>query len=373
MSDVHASRVIELGDTTFFVYRAKSLFSRAWESTFLSSKVAQARETYQVYNDSLPLLDSYDDKSAVYLVQARYPIETDTINTEIEEWISLRFVPAVGEPELSEDLKHHHLVVDGMARPLLPAITETFAEQFGSEQHMLKGLFTYSRLSACRPRTIDSRHQDTVAQYWRESAIRTKNRWTQLAFALMNDQFFTDYDQTEYSPTLFTTQINGRLAEVVFNHRMGSTDSYFSFPYAYTVLGFKDPNAVRLDRQQFGKHLYQYPGYFLQTKDLVAALDQLIQQGLMSQKTLEPYLPVDWDSIKEAPVYYHLSGLGPVLTQDGPLPESQITGMELRSYLDQVVGDGVKLRILDADSVRNQCKSIISEKMNSEKGVENGS
>ncbi len=348
-------------DTTFSVYCAKQFFSDDWESSELRDLVEQARETYRIYSPTIPCFDSYDAKSAVYLVRAQYPIEYLGDTTLVNEWVTLRFVPAWGTPLLSEDLKHYTVDSAIGSRSLVDQIGERLFEVGPADA--VSRLYTYSRFCASRPAAEDENQQWLVNAYWQAAGIRTKNRWTAVAFALMNTLFLDQVRQQHGDNYLaITAQINEKVERTVFLPGLQQVDpqATLMFPFAYQVLQFDSPARIYLNRAKYSEYFYRFPGYFFKVPELVAALAELVHQGKLAVAVLEQYLDQPWTEVVHNPNYQHLHRMGELLTAPQTVSGLPMSSVELRQFLDQRVSDGVQLRLVTQSFAQNRCAQLLA-------------
>ena len=95
-------------EAVFDVFRATDLYQNKWNKKSFFEIVCECRRAYQRYGD-VPLIDEYDKKSIIYLCRSRFLLKISGVKRKIpmEEWLSIRFIPADESPESTEDLDQY--------------------------------------------------------------------------------------------------------------------------------------------------------------------------------------------------------------------------------------------------------------------------
>jgi hypothetical protein len=110
---------------------------------------------------------------------------------------------------------------------------------------------------------------------------------------------------------------------------------------------------VRLRRSR-SSQIYRHPGYFLNHRELTAVLRWLVETGLLTRRTLQRYSPSPTGSERLISLHSRRAdfvGLGRLLTTNGAIEGSTLTGEELRAIIDERVGDGPTLRLAQPDEL----------------------
>src|SRR3989344_4140227 len=98
----------KVGLAKFDVFRVKDLFDSRWPNEVLYRILVDARGSYYVYG-SRPPIDSFDNKSASYLVKVVYPYSAGGVIEDknfLEEWLSDRLVPGSSKPDGNGELDY---------------------------------------------------------------------------------------------------------------------------------------------------------------------------------------------------------------------------------------------------------------------------
>ena len=350
--------VYSIGSAVFSVYRAKPLFSPRWEHPYLKDVVRRARKTYQRYGP-VPVWDAYDTKAAVYVVQVSYGhpdnagVPLAKGNIPLEEWLTVRFVPGGGEPlglgtpELSDcrvgdiPLDAYLLALGHQALPRTADISGT------SRSHRVRSLLdmapfvAVSRLCALLPHRRSDRLPHSGA------FVASKLRYTNMSFVLANLQFCEDTAERPF------THISGLFRPELVERRLTITSATQRVPYfapAHTLWRKQHAERVVLNRTKLRTAMYAYPGYFLDTGELVTLLQSLIDEEQLSTTTISRYLSpgIAWDDVcaYDVPRPEQFAGLGELFLRQGKLPGAHITGAALRRRLDSEVRDGPRLYLM---------------------------
>ena len=327
------------------VYRAKEPFTAVWASQALNAIVGIARQSFWRYGD-VPLFDEYDRKALVYAIRAAYPRDPD--GHLCEEWISVRFIPAYGEPVSTEDLENLHW----RGQTLRSLLTDHFT---GSEDSAMKSVVTISRLSAVSPYASSS---GVVFE------TEGKLRYTALALTAALQTFFTidagRFPEFKFLTALFRPEITEKL-------RLGAAavaEERLEFPTAHETLGLDPAEPMRINRSLLA---YRFPGYFLSLPDLLRFLEDLSLSGRLPEPVIDSisHLGYPLEELKKAcavsasSVLYATRGLGRLLTWQGPIPGANLTGEELRDMLAATVGDGPTLRVMEQETFRKHVAGLI--------------
>ena len=152
------------------------------------------------------------------------------------------------------------------------------------------------------------------------------------------------------------------VSNILLSHVTNNNYKTLQFSYAYKKLGLKNNLAVRINREKSGSYIYKYPGYFLNLKELVHALSLLIQNKSLTLGIIEKYLHANLSFINVAkyprPYYFRL--MGKLLTVNGLIEDTKMTGEELRVFLNKHVSDGPICRIMDITDWQEDIDSMIA-------------
>lgn len=318
-------------DVVFDVYLAKETQAR-WKNSVLQKLVYEARRTFLRYGD-VPSEDAYDHKSWVYLARARYD--------GYEEWMSIRFVPAQGAPELTEDLLS--LTLDGFSLDV-PMKAKARRE----ERHI--DIQSISRLSAIRPYRIDRGHD-----------VKHKQQYTAQCFALMNIAHMDRLTQLHHEG-MVSMMCHPRLVSRLQLHPEHNN----LFPRrAHAYLGLHE-TALRFNRSLLA---YQYPTYFLDIEALLTLLASLQKEKHISQKTLSHYAHVDQSPLELIRLYKHdpmtclqeLRHLGNLISTDDMLVGGNLTGEDIRILIDTFVDEGPSVYMADVYDWRTYVHALVKD------------
>lgn len=330
--------VFHFNHTAAFVYRVRTI-SRLDEPSLLEV-VQQARRTYHIYGQDIPLIDSFDHKSAIYLVRFVYRVN----DVETEEWFSMRFVWGGGEPKSNVDMDFYNVVVNGKEVPFLDIL---------EKNDMLTSTICQSRVCAIRPYSVNADLQHVVDEEVTDPRTR-KNRYSPVGYVLCFNQFFLDHQVFPFNLRYFICQMHENLYENLLIQKKWQ----LHLMPAYKTLDVPAVGGVFLARRRPGVYVYDYPGYFLDNADLVQAINDLLEMGKINIATLEFYLNgFSWEEVLAFPLKEHFTNLGGLLSIDGPV--DNITGASLRDFLDKNVADGPMLWISARQNIENDVRSAL--------------
>jgi hypothetical protein len=280
---------VEFGQVKCDVFQAKDWRKPNWNSTELRSVVESARNSYRVYSDEIPLVDEYDKKSSSYVAKMQ--------GDGREKSYSLRFVPAVGEPNNTEDLDFYVYHSAGDKQPVGNIIGDKL--RVGKDQ-----IFSLSRVCATATTTLSRSSNDVIFDLG-------------FAFKLMCNAFVDDNPQAR----LVTCQMHDGLWE-----RVALPGSPAML--AEDVLGIEKGTIV-IDRHRVGVYAYRFPSYFLNQIDLERVIAEYAPR----------FLPL---------ARANLIRLGELLNSEG-----EEEAIALRAVLDREVADGPKLRLIQIDGINS--------------------
>ncbi|MDB4777994.1 hypothetical protein OAG68_00895 [bacterium] len=329
-------------DVTIDVFLAKDFFNRSWVHHRLKDIVQQCRKTFSRYGNVANILD-YDTKSAVYLGRATYTIDGKIVH----EWLSFRLVPALGEPRLTEDLKGCEIG----GRNLLEALIEQQIVDTRGES--LSQILTLSRLCGIHPYLAEGENPVELPKKLQYGAI---------LFACMQSCFNNRQHLESLEPKVITALFQRPFLDAFMAH--GAT-AKIEIPTAREVLrgSLKNPSIV-LKRDEKS---YRYPGYFLHLHELLKALTALIDSQRLRDTTIihhaklnAPLREIRKRNPRTSTLLEELEHLSELITHEGLLHDSDMTGSELREYIDIHVSDGPTLHLLAIDDWRKEIARFIN-------------
>lgn len=264
------------------------------------------RGSYARYG-SVPAIDEYDAKSCTYIGMVHSVCTCGRAEKHnAVEWHSIRFIPAAGKPDGTDDFALC-VVKTGNLNTLLQSTL--FSKRPGYEKHLVSITRICATPRYCLLDSTELSHRvGTAANFW-----------------LMNKAFYGTYAEQgfTYMTGLFRNDLTTRL--LVDASKSPET----IFTPAHTVLGLP-PDAITINRGLAG---YRWPAYFLNTNDLVRTLTELAQAGKVSK------------AFVDTAVADGFQNFGGTLQAMGPIPHTSVTGEELRSIVNAQVADGPLLRL----------------------------
>ena len=331
-------RVYHIDGVIFEIYKAKEPFQPHWNHGVLRTLVREARKSFLRYG-SIPLEDVFDTKAAVYLVRAQYILkEHAPLLFPVEEWLTLRFIPAHGAPYFTEDIEACLL----RGRPIRQHIAERF---FSSAEQALRSTVTTSRLCGIKPYFAKA----SVFPLYKEVLPR-KHQYLSLSFVLLNYVFFDSVQTDPYKKDIITMMFHAKLLPKVTDITLGDTRVPLPITQVHEFFGERQEH-ISIDRSILS---YAYPSYWLDIDQLLRVLVLFTQRGVFP-----PYIP-QWylhtpHSFAELQHRYskeplrvlrHLRKLGSLLTVDGTIQGTRIHGTQFRQYLDAHVADAPQLHVM---------------------------
>lgn len=327
------------GAVNVSVYCAKR-FDSSWLNDSLYSIVLQSRRSYLRYGE-VPLEDVFDGQSSVYLARAVYSEVGESGRRQ--EWLCLRFTPSRGSGDTpTDDMR----VCSYEGRPIYELIDESL---FSGEGNALDHIITLSRLCRILPFSYsEGRHY--ISAY---SEPRLQH--TALLFCLIcHTVIMSMSDERKENVRYYTALLHDSLIKNRLSLKTPEGgEEGIRFAYAHDVLN------IGVDEIKFQRDLlaYRYPLYHLSVNDLFETLAACIDEGLISEQSFKHYLGVNITSEKllayvseDIDYFLPMRNIGVMLTVDGKLHKSRITGQQLRDRLAQEVADAPRLRLMRAES-----------------------
>lgn len=335
--------------STFEIYRAKD-FSETWMHAPLHQLVFLARAASNVPYGR-PLVDGFDAKSAVYLGRARY-VDTTTPHGALllEEWLCVRLVYGNGMPAGTGELDFY---LCGDNKTVEQKMRESFFCNYDAKDFQL--FFAASnRMCSIRPFVIDSRGMTS------RGAAFHKNRHTAILYALINKHFLDDCllggPCQMISGIILNRIVDNALALCIGEKSYGA-----HFTPAHALLGVP-PNTVRLDRAKDDLYIYRYPTYFLDVPKLITTLSDLCARQVLSEFLCGMFLGGNLGDmrVRERYALNRLRSLGALLSIQGRIPHSALSGEELRRILYERVPDGPELKLTPLPLLEQSVEDMIS-------------
>lgn len=339
-------------EVSFEFYVAKNFFSNDWEAKSLRELTKIARRTYQRYGD-VPIFDEYDNKAAVYLVRSIYSLPgLANSNTSVEEWLGVRLIPAHGDPVSTEDLD----VSFYSNKNVTEHIRKKF---FKNDEDVLHHVITTSRLCGISPFLSDTGKKLTGV------IVPRKQLYSAGSFAVIQKMFLEKNLSENLGYRYITSLFHEQFINKVLGTKVGGKHVKLNFLLAHELLNY-DPKEFKLDRSKLS---YQYPGYFLDIKQLLKLLQKLLDKEIINTDTLRHYLKIEHDLddlIKKAgssvgDLIYELRLLGNLLTVEGGIKGSCFAGEALRKIVDEEVDDLPNLYIMPVDYWRGEVNKVLSQ------------
>lgn len=341
------------GDAHFFLYKVKDSSQKNFPEPALYELLCEARRSYLRYGN-VALTDEYDQKSSIYITRVVYPHQVDNVTFFLEEWVSVRFVPAAGNPVSTEDLDA--CIFQNKT------ISKYFENDlFQTESNPLKNFTTISRICRIAPRV------PAEDLFFAGTFLPQKNSHTALAFTLMNEAFLCELSQKGEEPRYLTAFAREELFEKVLHFPTHTTRLFFPLYFAEKVLDLKQDEHIRVNHSLLS---YKHPGYFLNLQELMLLFEKLIQFGRLSERSLQKHFETNicFQELQEKhkKLSYqeflpYVEGLSRFLLTDGWIEGSRMHGTELRSLIDLCVRDAVHLYMSPISLWKQGIDSIMKE------------
>ena len=302
-----------MANAVFEIYCVKEMFNPFWRDPVLKNLFLSARNSYSVYGVR-PSLDQYDEKAAIYLVRVIYPY-VRTPKHLVEEWLSIRMVPGDGHPLGGGELEI--FFYDG--KPISFWVKERFSSD-GDDFWQYIG--SSSRMCGIHPYFQSAAHEEELG-----GTLSEKHKYTNICFALIHLQFLLDYPPQKFPYRYITAIIRDELMEKGLSFRKNGLRYGPTFTPAFQFLKLSGRKELRLDRNVYA---YAFPLYWFDRNQLLVLLNDLVQFGKLPPDVLD------------------LRALGNILTIDGPIPRSTLTGADFRKLVDERVDTVPDLKITSA-------------------------
>lgn len=330
-------------DISIYIYCAKKKFSKQWTNPILRHIVMDARQSFKRYGP-VPLVDVYDDKSSVYLARAVYPsvlIDKYSNSVLVEEWLSLRFISAAGNPEFTEDLKD--CIYDG--NPVYNLVRD---ELFKNSIDFNEKIISISRLCSIPSRFFNRQQKN----------FTNKLLMMPVLFLLSVETFLQESISRSENIEYFTALLRPEVLEKSLGTMLGK-----NFHFYLTSLA----DILKLDSHITINDVlcYQYPGYFLKMSKLIQLLKYLMDRGILTKQTIAYYLG-DKNIIEkmyltnkyESNMLVATKNLGDLLSTKDIIYGSLITGEELRMLIKNDIEYGAILTMTKTKLLLKQINDV---------------
>jgi len=336
--------------TVFKIYRAKNLYELEWLDGALKDLVFLARRMSNLPY-SRPIKDEYDSKSAIYIGSATYPLLVGDEHFFIEEWLSVRLVPGNGNPRGTGELEIYTCRGENVEN----IVRKRF---FQNNDNFLNYVFASNRMCGCKPYFKNKADERRLTGDF----LSNKIKHTAILYALINKHFVQDY-LSSLNSRYITGVIIDQLVDRALTTEIGSDRYGTHFTYAHELLGVP-ASEVKLNRHINNNYAYRYPTYFLDVRQLLAWLGDLVKKGMLTQDSVRHYLKTDVTfgemNVQSHLHLYHLRNLYKIFLEEGKIFGSNLTGAELRSLADTEIEDGPKLRITPINDLANSIEVFLN-------------
>lgn len=324
------------------IFVAKKLYSKNWENQSLHDLVRLCRRSFLRYG-AVPLEDAYDNKAMVLLARVRYPLN----DICAEEWLSIRFIPASGEPYLSEDLQ----LKLGSGPTFYEIINDKLF--FGSDKAS-DFLLTISRICGIEP--YDRENFNFIQKRLEYTALTSS-----LVFLTMTDILQSE-NRYQYITAMFNQNIFRHIKEKEKDGKIVVLD----LPNAHEILNLPEDYFKHIKAE---KTAYSFPTYFFNLSQLIKWLEKIVAEGSISVSVINKFLvkPIDWREIdkkmlgNKVAVLDDLNGLGGLFSFEGKLEGSKYTGKQLREELEREVDKSFSLKLFSRNDLRKKLKLFLQE------------
>ena len=326
---------------TVRVYETRR-FMGSWSSDVLRDLTILCRQSYSRYGDR-NLFDKYDDKSAIYVARVSYFVPGVYGQMyPVEEFLSARVVPGDVLPQGAGELEiytHDGLRMDDVIRDRF----------IGGRDDFWHFIFASSRMCGIHPLYLNEKDERL------NSPLSIKHQHSAYCYSLLNYQFLVDHPE----PFWFMTGIiSDNFVDNVLTINNNGRILKPHFTPAHTFLGVVKSKAPRLDRSAYA---YKFPMYWLNVSQLLILLEELLKNGVLTENTFKYYLRtyLDFNQITRSRTSPELARLGDLLTVFGKLEGAEITGQELRQFIDRRVADEPELKITDSATWRKGLEDFV--------------
>ncbi|MEI6532714.1 MAG: hypothetical protein WCO06_02650 [Candidatus Roizmanbacteria bacterium] len=348
---------LRIGTTLYSVFLAKPIFGE-WIDIYLKDIVLKTRHAYRhYYSDSIPLIDDYDDKSAIYLVRVIEDLNIDkSIQIKREKWYSMRFTYGGGIPNSTEDIDFYMHDDQGKQTSMYQYIKNNL-KKIASNLDTIdyKNIISLSRICSTPSYFKNSSQRIMYEQYMVDKENKSH---AGIAFGLMNKWF--DASEVMKSISVVTIQTHYHMVEIILSIKKENNILRYGFVLANDYCENKN-GSVCLVRNSQSVYIHKYPGYFFDLEDLSKLLNNLIEDGKISLERLSLYFDVPVKDVLLNPKREHFRRFSELFEDNNHLIKNEIDGLELKKLVNQYVKDGPLLYIMNADAWNKSIQSVISK------------
>ncbi len=328
----------------FDIYLAKNFFTDKWRNESLRNLVLKCREAFHRYG-KVALEDSYDDKSLVSIVGVSYLVA----ERPVKEWITVRLIPASGEPFLSEDLE----VEFSNQKKLYDLIKEKL---FYNQDDSIQRIFTISRFCGIAPYFQDN---------FQLVENKQKIKFTALSFVLLC-RFSLKYFNLPDKHVYVTAMFHHHIFERIFFFKHNNNQTYLELPDTYETLSVH-PDSLKIFFP--GEISFRHPTYFFRIKELVIWIKKMLIQEKISVVTLKSVLKkeIDWDNVEQQlldnklELIKQLSSLGDIVSGDEILPGNICSREQLRKILEEEVPRSLILKLVHQSDLEQKINKFLAD------------
>ena len=332
-------------DITFYIYRAKSAESQHWISSNIARLVLLTRLSYHSYHRHILLVDDLDLKSEIVLVRIDDKQTEDSKHIPSTSYLSLRLIPATGQPQLNEDLRYFEYVTDQQTRPLNDLLNHALGID-STTIHGQEKLFSISRLGSVRP-------------YNQYHVVKNKIRGLSMGFWLAVHMLMTLIDNGQRSRCFITSMYGNKIHEKVSSLPFEVTPS-IEFTPLEKFFGLTDVKVrLRRDSHSINALKYGYPTGFLDILSLAQLLKRLVCEQILTTDILDEYISESTESFFARPNIRQITRLGELFTTNGSIKGCKISGEQLRQLIDDEVAEGQILRIASWENLQSALTNMV--------------
>ncbi len=325
------------GDIHISIFKVKDREDIDFSDFSLLKMLHKARGSYARYGQ-VPLVDDFDTKASVYLTRTIYPFSADSGSSILlEEWSSVRFIPASGKPFSTEDLECS--VYQGMSMSI--KIQELL---FNNHPEALDKVVTLSRVCRITPQVFGP---NTLIPHTHK--VPEKNMHTGLSVFLMSKIFLEESASKGKTYEWITALSKPDFFEKVLCFPWKGKEMRFPFLNAEHVMAPDSQEKIHIDRSLLS---YKYPGYFLDLKDLFSFFSEMLISGRMHHDTLKkfaefPTLSIshlqDHEDLDQKDRLKILEAFSKILLSEGWIDHGKIHADEIRKLCHEKVKDAIQL------------------------------
>jgi hypothetical protein len=331
---------------------------------FISHKHQQilkkARTSFSIHG-KVPLIDIYDHKAAIFLINISYNLKYHGQTIPTKEALSLRFIPYRGNPIGDENTELY--LPDSIKTEEFNDLNQLLINpnvQFEKKIETLatNRLYTISRICAIRPQPLININAKTFNAALKTIRPNNRNKYTSLAYVIGCAAFIKSLKAIGITNSIFATQLHDSLYDQIDCFR--KTHPLNLIPAAEFLNTTKEN--IRINRSRYNYYPYLYSSYFLNQQQYLQAIIYLINRGIISSPKINELLSLQLSSpdIIDNPKPKHLRDLGPILASKSKSLEYGIPWEKVIKFLDQQVQDGPTLRFAHQEVLDPSINGILA-------------